>query len=147
MVPELPTILLPLIVNNELSPPTDAPERLPEASTVTSRVNDSGDVPVLTTLSWLDDVLVRADSNAVTPLRFVLSAVDSVPVLSTSSFCALKDSPISLIVKPFTDVPSTCSIWVMIWRMVPSPNRTEFDDAVPSGLVVCCAITSSRNAL
>jgi len=120
--------------------------RFPEASTARSRVNDSGDVPVLTTVSWLDDVLVCADSNAVTPAKFVVSAVDSVPLSSTSSFCALKDSPMSLIVRPFTDVPSTCSIWVMISRMVPSPNNTAFDAAVPSGLVPCCAITSSRNA-
>jgi len=41
----------------------------PEESTVTSSVNDCGEVPVLTTLSWLVEVVVCADKSVVTPLK------------------------------------------------------------------------------
>ena len=75
-------IVVPLIVNSELSPPTEADVRFPDESTVRSSVKDCGDVPVLTTLSWLDEVLVCADSSVVTPLRLVLRTVDSVAVSS-----------------------------------------------------------------
>ncbi len=76
-------MVLPEIVNNELSPLTEADVRLPEESTVSASVNEDGaEVEVLTTDSWLDEVVVCADSSVVTPDRLLLSTVDSVPVLS-----------------------------------------------------------------
>ena len=70
-------MLLPEIVNCELSPPTEADSSLPSESTATSKVKDRGDVPVLATLSWLDDVAVFADSSCMTPFKLVVSAVES----------------------------------------------------------------------
>src|SRR5512142_2401494 len=102
MLPALPMMLVPLTVNSELSPPTDAPVNVPDESTATSRVNDCGEVLVLTTVSWLDEVVVCADRNLVTPLRFDVRIADSVPLSSTSSFFSLKDRPRSLIVSPPT---------------------------------------------
>src|ERR1700757_4395288 len=141
-------IVSPETENSELSPPTEADVSLPEESTATASVNDDGaDVVVLTTESWLDEVVVCADSNVVTPLRFEVSTVDSVPVSSCSSLFELNDRPRSAIDMLPTVLLSACSSWVMTSRMVESPNRIALEEAGPSELVADWAITSSRNVL
>ncbi len=107
-------------------------------------MNDCGEVLVLTTVSWLDEVVVCADRNLVTPPRFDVRIADSVPLSSTSSFFSLKDSPRSLIVSPPTVPVSAASSPLVMSRMVPSPNSTALDDAVPSEFMACWAITASR---
>src|SRR5579883_1213612 len=141
-------MVLPEIVNSELSPLTEADASLPEESTATASViYDFFYIDAATTESWLDEVVVCADSNVVTPERLLVSTVASVPVLSCSSLFELKERPRSAIDMPPTVVPSACSSWVMTSRMVESPNSTALEAAVPSELVADCAITASRKVL
>ncbi len=134
-------IVLPVTVNRELSPPTET-DNAPEPSMAISITNDDGgDALVLTTVSALDDAVVFVASKAITASKSSAKVVASVLVSRTRSLVSENERPRSLIESPPMIEFSACSIWVMMFRIEPSPNSTELGSAVPSEVRVCWVVT------